>query len=307
MQLGFITLWFAFAVTVIISGSPAFAGPMQDAAITGDIEALQHLLETGSDPNSVVSEGSPTPLYFAADRGHADAVALLIAYGADVNALTFQGGALHIAARRGRLDIVTLLLDAGADPNLIGGERMRRPLHEAAYNGSIDVVTLLLDRGADVNGRTNYRGQEPAIHFAATRGHTEVVELLKERGFKPWTPDPITREEFASADLAMGEAQFEACAAYCHARKPGKYGTRAGSLWNIVGKPKASDPGMVYSDAMKAMTGVWDFEALNVYIADAQGSLPGTAAYYTTIRDRAKRIALIAYLRTLSDDPVPLP
>jgi len=222
MQLGFITLWFAFAVTVIISGSPAFAGPMQDAAITGDIEALQHLLETGSDPNSVVSEGSPTPLYFAADRGHADAVALLIAYGADVNALTFQGGALHIAARRGRLDIVTLLLDAGADPNLIGGERMRRPLHEAAYNGSIDVVTLLLDRGADVNGRTNYRGQEPAIHFAATRGHTEVVELLKERGFKPWTPDPITREEFASADLAMGEAQFEACAAYCHARKPGK-------------------------------------------------------------------------------------
>jgi ankyrin repeat protein len=91
--------------------------------MTGDIVALQHLLESGRDPNFTVSEGSPTPLFFAAEWGHPEAIELLISHGAEVNALTFQGSALHIAARRSRVEIVKLLLDASADPNLIGGER----------------------------------------------------------------------------------------------------------------------------------------------------------------------------------------
>lgn len=297
----------SLVASVMLTWSAVFADPLHDAAMTGDIETLQHLLEAGADPNSVISEGNPTPLYFAAERGHPHAVAMLIEHGADVNLLTFQGGALHIAARRGRLEIVQQLLDAGADPNLIGGERMTRPLHEAAYNGSIEIVTLLLDRGADVNGRTNYRGETPAIHFAATKGHVDVMKLLRERGFQPWTPEPITAAELASADLKLGGVMIGFCALRCHSTEPGKYSDRAGSLWNIVGKPKASDPGMAYSDAMKNMKGVWDFESLNIYLADATGSLPGTAKYFGTIRDRTQRIALIAYLRTLADDRVPLP
>jgi len=296
----------ALVASIILPWSAALAEPVQDAAMTGDIEALQSLLETGSDPNIVISEGYQTPLYFASDRGYPEAVALLIAYGAEVNALTFQGGALHIAARRGRLEIVKLLIDAGADPNLIGGERMRRPLHEAAYNGSIEIVTLLLDQGADVNGRTNFRGEEPAIHFAASRGNTEVEALLRERGFKPWTPEPITAAELASANLKLGRSEIQNCSP-CHSFEPGGFGRRAASLWNMVGKPKASDTGMAYSDAMADMTGVWDFEALNIYLADVQGSVPGTVKYYGTIRDRSKRIAVIAYLRTLADNPIPLP
>jgi cytochrome c len=293
-------------ILTVLSWSVALAESVQDAAMTGDLAALQNLLEAGSDPNHIKSEGGPTPLFFAAERGHPEAIELLLSHGAEVNALTLRGSALHIAARRGRIDIVKLLLDASADPNLIGGELYKRPLHEAAYNGSVEIVELLLNSGADVNGRTNYFGEEPAIHFAASRDHDAIVKLLRERGFQPWTPEPITAAELAGADLKLGWAEIQNCGP-CHSFEPGGFGRRAPSLWNLIGKSRASDPGMAYSDAMADMTGVWDFEALNTYLADVQGSVPGTVKYLGTIRDRSTRIAAIAYLRTLADESVPLP
>ncbi len=296
-----------FTLSSFLSFSTALAGPLHDAALSGDVKEVQILLDSGADPNAALSDGGPTPLFFAAERGHPDVVALLVSQGADVNNPTHRGGALHIAAKRGNLEIVKLLLDAGADPNLLAGDPLVRPLHEAAYKGSVEVVDMLLDYGADVNGRTEFRGQEPAIHFAAGRGHTDVVALLRERGFKPWTPDPIVASELVDADLEVGRlAALEHCS-ICHSFEPDGHGRRAASLWNMVGATKASDPTMAYSEALASLTGVWDFESLNVYLSDVQGQVPGSAKYYGTVRDREARIALIAYLRTLADAPVPLP
>ena len=53
--------------------------------------------------------------------------------------------------------------------------------------------------------------------------------------------------------------------------------------------------------------GNWDYEELNRFIADPMRVLPGTdmeAHGYQKLEDRAD---LIAYLRTLSDSPEPLP
>ena len=53
--------------------------------------------------------------------------------------------------------------------------------------------------------------------------------------------------------------------------------------------------------------GSWDYEELNRFIADPMRVFPGTdmeAKGYQKLEDRAD---LIAFLRTLSDSPVPLP
>ncbi|WP_455373469.1 ankyrin repeat domain-containing protein [Limibacillus halophilus] len=280
------------------------AGPLMEPAASGDVNTLTELLEQGADPNP---EGAFSPLFFAARGGHLDAVKLLLDYGADPNGLTQNGGALHIAARHGDVEILHLLLERGADPNLIGAEQNKTPLHDAAYNGSMEIVQLLLEYGADVTIRTDFRGHAMANHFAALKGHIEVAEFLEEQGAKPWPVKPIQPGELESADLELGASRARKCTP-CHTFIPNKGGRRGPSLWNVVGRPKATISSFKFSPAMKAQTGTWTFEELNRYIADVYGRVPGTVnKYFGVERDRKMRIALIAYLRTQADNPVPLP
>ena len=246
-----------------------------------------------------------SPLYSSSANGHLTAVNMLISYGADVNAVSVPGSPLQIAARRGHVEVVEFLLAKGADPNLPGGDQFKQPLHEAAHNGSIAIVTLLLDHGADVNARAIYRGELPAIHYAALRGNVEVMKLLRERGAAAWPVEPITIAEIENADPVLINAMGAGCTP-CHTYRPGGVGDRAPSLWNVVGREIASQEGFDYSPAMKSMTGSWDFEALNRYLADNYGSVPGTNSFNGTIKDRTKRIAAIAYIRKMADNPVPL-
>jgi len=53
--------------------------------------------------------------------------------------------------------------------------------------------------------------------------------------------------------------------------------------------------------------GEWTFEQLSAFLADPSGMVPGTEMFQGFVLDRDERIALIAYLRTQSDDPVTLP
>jgi hypothetical protein len=49
-------------------------------------------------------------------------------------------------------------------------------LMEAAFNGHLDVCRLLIDKGAHIEAKDRY-GRTP-LHFAAGRGHLEIVRLL---------------------------------------------------------------------------------------------------------------------------------
>jgi cytochrome c len=139
------------------------------------------------------------------------------------------------------------------------------------------------------------------------KGHIEVAEFLEEQGAKPWPVKPIQPGELESADLELGASRARKCTP-CHTFIPNKGGRRGPSLWNVVGRPKATISSFKFSPAMKAQTGTWTFEELNRYIADVYGRVPGTVnKYFGVERDRKMRIALIAYLRTQADNPVPLP
>jgi cytochrome c len=80
-------------------------------------------------------------------------------------------------------------------------------------------------------------------------------------------------------------------------------------LWNIVGRPKGSVANFTYSPALAEPEGVWTFEALNEYLARPAEVIPGNhmAGEFSPMPDARERADVIAYLRTLSDNPVPLP
>jgi cytochrome c len=110
----------------------------------------------------------------------------------------------------------------------------------------------------------------------------------------------------AAADVAAGKNVFLQCAA-CHVAKPGATVTIGPNLWNVVGRPVAAEPGFDYSESLKQVGGNWDFERLNAYLLDPKRLAPGGRMPFPGIKSIDERAQLIAYLRTLSSNPVALP
>jgi cytochrome c len=110
----------------------------------------------------------------------------------------------------------------------------------------------------------------------------------------------------ASAD--NGRDTFKKCLS-CHTpQKDGKNGTGP-NLWGIVGRKPGTHAGFPYSDAMKAKggSGDWTFEALAGYLHDPKAVVPGNKMAFPGVKDNAELADLLAYLRTLSDNPPALP
>jgi len=280
----------------------AFSQPaeLMIAARAGDIEQVRILLASGAEPDP---DGVATPLYFAAQSGHVDIASMLLARGADPNSRSRLGTPLNVAARRGHLRVVEALLAQGANPSLPGGEFANTPLHEAALGGAVEIGQRLIEHGADVNARNS--AFEPPLHLAVKKKRADFATFLRNSGAAPANVTPISGE-LADADLELGRIRSLQCGV-CHTlSKSENTGGDGPRLWGVVGRPIASLQ-HAYTDALRAQTGSWTYERLNAFLADPAGTIPGSGMYRGHVRDRAERIAVIAYIRTLSDDPVPLP
>jgi cytochrome c len=111
----------------------------------------------------------------------------------------------------------------------------------------------------------------------------------------------------AAADPKKGEAASKACAA-CHTFPNGGPNKVGPNLWNIVERPHASHEGFPYSEAMKAKAPApWTYEALDAFIKDPKGAVPGTKMTFGGLKKDTTRADLLAYLATLSDSPKPFP
>jgi cytochrome c len=110
----------------------------------------------------------------------------------------------------------------------------------------------------------------------------------------------------ASASAEHGAQVAKQCGA-CHNFQEGQ-GPKVGpDLYNVVGRKIASVPGFNYSAALKAMNGTWTFDALNKWLTDPRNDVPGTAMTFAGLTNEKQRADVIAYLDTLSKNPVPLP
>jgi cytochrome c len=111
----------------------------------------------------------------------------------------------------------------------------------------------------------------------------------------------------ANADLAAGETAFKKCT-QCHTIEKGATAKKLGpNLWGVVGAPHGHVEGFNYSEALKGKPGNWDYEALNAWLHSPKTYAPGTKMTFAGIKKTEERANLIAWLRTKSDSPPPLP
>ncbi|MFD1744537.1 c-type cytochrome [Rhizobium helianthi] len=114
----------------------------------------------------------------------------------------------------------------------------------------------------------------------------------------------------ATADAKAGETVFKKCQA-CHSGEKGGPNKVGPDLWAIVNRPIAGHEGFSYSAALKDFSKggsvTWDYEHLNHFLAAPKAYVPGTAMGFAGVKKDDERANLIAYLRSLADEPAPLP
>jgi cytochrome c len=123
---------------------------------------------------------------------------------------------------------------------------------------------------------------------------------------KPAGPAPIA-PLLAKADPKKGEALADKICAACHTFTKGGPNRIGPNLWNVVGRKQASEPGFDYSSALKKHTGTWTYDQLNDWLDKPSAYAPGTRMSFAGFQSDSQRADVIAYLRTLSDNPEPLP
>ena len=153
-----------------------------EATALGYIDRLRERLDEDPGRALAFSPDGFTALHFAAFFGKAEAASLLLSEGAAVGAVSRNEMVvqpLHSAAAGLHHEVCRVLIAAGADVNAVQRNGFT-PLHAAAQHGDDELVELMLSAGADPTARTD-AGDTPA-DTAEAAGHIDVARRLREVG-----------------------------------------------------------------------------------------------------------------------------
>lgn len=223
-------------------GLPAEMGAtcvsIHDAAIAGSTRRVTELLD--ATPSLVHSrdEHGMTPLHMAACFAGDELIDLLLNRGAGPNAYDSDGWSpLHAAVDEGRREVADRLLKAGgrldvftaaglgrsmevaallrADPSAVHareGGSGGTALHWAASSGHVQVLELLLDQGADVNARAWPRAPEEGDDW---NGYGTPLHLAARRGRAAAVAFLLRRGAEVDARTTTGHTPLGLAAARC--------------------------------------------------------------------------------------------
>lgn len=167
------------------------------------------------------------------------------------------------------------------------------------------LMTALVIKVIDVAGDAlvKPRELEKNVYVAAASGEASVPE-------QPAAPAGEALGDIgpllASASAETGKKVARKCA-ICHSFEKGGPKKVGPNLWNIVNAEKARSAGFRYSASMSKAGGAWSYEELNAFLADPKRTVPGNKMAFAGLKKESDRADVIAYLRSLSDTPTPLP
>lgn len=149
---------------------------LREAATRGDLAQVKALLDAGTDVNAATEYGA-TALSYAADKGHAEVVKLLLSRGAkvDVTDTFYNSTPAAWAGYNGHGEILLLLAEAGADTS--SGVMM------AITRNKPDGLRPLL-----AAKKLSEAQLSKALSTAKSTNQAEIVKLLEEAGAKPLPP-----------------------------------------------------------------------------------------------------------------------
>ena len=107
------------------------------------------------------------------------------------------------AAKSGDAVLVARLLDDGADIN--EADKFGSALHWAAMNGHTEVVNILADRGANLEAKSEFLGAP--LHAAASRNNLDVITALLGHGAKV---DALDKEKRTPLHIAAKNGYADA-------------------------------------------------------------------------------------------------
>lgn len=136
----------------------------------GTLEGARLLLERVATPNLGGLKHTPS-------RSMAEALALLIQHGWDINEQVGCRTLLHHDANHGHGRRVRLLLEHGADPDIRDAEG-RTALHLVSARGvGGEAIRALVDAGADLNAR-DQAGKTPLDHAESAKSRAAARALM---------------------------------------------------------------------------------------------------------------------------------
>jgi ankyrin repeat protein len=122
-----------------------------------------------------------TALMLASEKGHVEAIKLLIERGANVVATDKKGNtSLLLASGNGHVEAMRILLDKGAIVEAKTNFIDETPLIKAAGKNCVEAMELLLERGASTEAK-NYNDETPLI-ISARYGDVSAIRLLVDKG-----------------------------------------------------------------------------------------------------------------------------
>ena len=141
---------------------------------------------------------------------------------------------------------------------------------------------------------------------AGKAGYELPEPVAESAGAAPAAKAEPIAVRLASANAEKGQGGTKACQA-CHSFEKGGPNKVGPHLWDVVERQKAHESGFDYSASLKEKGGTWTYADLDHFLESPKGYAKGTKMAFAGISGPQDRANVIAYLRTLSDSPKPLP
>ena len=132
-----------------------------------------------------------------------------------------------------------------------------------------------------------------------------VPEAAADAGPVPSAELTPIGPKLKDANVQHGEALFKQQCFTCHTIDKGGVNKVGPNQWDILGRKKASHEGFSYSSALQQKGGEWSYEDINHMIFKPQAFVRGTKMAFAGLAKEQDRADVIAYLRTMHDDPKP--